>query len=278
MINSNKNLDEGRGNGTLARFKGICLKDGASLREKRWNGKVVNTVSVDDVEYIVCEHWEGKKGKNGEMIPPKRFKLLPEKDTVEIKLTLHRKPLLFQKIRMTQFGIQVNIATTGHKLQGMSKDIIIVVDWNYGVLNWVYVVLSRVRKLSGLFLMKPLDPKKYFKKNCKLEMMIQNLKKLEKKTLKDLEDGIVSFCSHVPPSKKTKENLRTVIMEKKDDSALVATDEISFRPCTKRNQNNIELATTRLKTKSVQRCKLKKNMRLHQKQEGVASENRTPMI
>ena len=53
MINSNKNLDEGRGNGTLARFKGICLKDGASLREKRWNGKVVNTVSVDDVEYIV---------------------------------------------------------------------------------------------------------------------------------------------------------------------------------------------------------------------------------
>ena len=95
----------------------------------------MNTVLVDDVKYILCEHWVSKMGKNGEMIPPKRFKLLPEKDTVEIKLTLHRKPLLFQKIRMTQFGIQVNIVTTRHKLQGMSKDIIIVVDWNYGVLN-----------------------------------------------------------------------------------------------------------------------------------------------
>ena len=76
---------------------------------------------------------------------------------------------------------------TGHKLQGLQKYIIILVDCNYGVLTLVYVVLLRVKALSALFLMKPLDSKKYFKRNCKLEMMIQNLKKLEKKTLTELE-------------------------------------------------------------------------------------------
>ena len=68
MINSNKNLDKGQGNGTFARFRGIYLKDGASLREKRWDGKVANTILVNDVEYIVCEHWVGTMGKNGELI------------------------------------------------------------------------------------------------------------------------------------------------------------------------------------------------------------------
>ena len=48
-----------------------------------------------------------------------------------------------------QFGVK-NIATTGHQLQGMSKDQLIVSSWNYSSKNWIYVVLSRVRTLSGL--------------------------------------------------------------------------------------------------------------------------------
>ena len=47
---------------------------------------------------------------------------------------------------------QIPVATTGHKLQGMSKDTLIVNDWNYRCANWVYVVLSRVRRRKGLFL------------------------------------------------------------------------------------------------------------------------------
>ena len=49
-----------------------------------------------------------------------------------------------------------------HKLQGMSKDAIIVSSWPTGSLsamfkNWEYVVLSRLRTLSGLYLIKPID-------------------------------------------------------------------------------------------------------------------------
>jgi hypothetical protein len=52
------------------------------------------------------------------------------------------------KIIMYQFSINSNIATTGHKLQGMSKDFMVVTEWGTFP-NWVYVVLSRVRTNLG---------------------------------------------------------------------------------------------------------------------------------
>ena len=45
---------------------------------------------------------------------------------------------------------------------GMSKDSLIVTDWNYQCANWIYVVLSRVRTRSGLYLAKPLNMEKEF--------------------------------------------------------------------------------------------------------------------
>ena len=52
---------------------------------------------------------------------------------------------------MTQFPVNSNIATTGHKLQGQTKKHLIVTSWNYTFPNWVYVGLSRVKNLRGLF-------------------------------------------------------------------------------------------------------------------------------
>jgi hypothetical protein len=51
---------------------------------------------------------------------------------------------------MKQIPANSNDATIGHKLQGMSKDAIIVLSWPTGGLvgmfkNWEYVVLSCVR-------------------------------------------------------------------------------------------------------------------------------------
>jgi hypothetical protein len=51
---------------------------------------------------------------------------------VKIKITPELKG-----IKMKQLGVLQNRATTGHKLQGMSKDNIIVVDYDYKTLNWV---------------------------------------------------------------------------------------------------------------------------------------------
>ena len=59
---------------------------------------------------------------------------------------------------MHQLPINANIATTGHKLQGMSKKIIVVTEWGTFT-NWVYVVLSRVTTLQGLFILKKFNTK-----------------------------------------------------------------------------------------------------------------------
>ena len=58
----------------------------------------------------------------------------------------------FNGLRITQIPVNINDATTGHKLQGMSKDMLIIVSWGYAFVNWVYTVLSCVCTFEGLFL------------------------------------------------------------------------------------------------------------------------------
>jgi hypothetical protein len=60
-----------------------------------------------------------------------------------------------QKVIMIQLPINLNDATTAHKLQGITKRALIVHNWNYSH-GWVYTVLSRVRTRVGLFLNKPI--------------------------------------------------------------------------------------------------------------------------
>ena len=75
---------------------------------------------------------------------------------------------------MKQIPATSNDATAGHKLQGMSKDAIVVTSWPTGGLaamfkNWEYVVLSCVRTLSGLYLVEPIDMDKSFKPSSELK-------------------------------------------------------------------------------------------------------------
>ncbi len=85
---------------------------------------------------------------------------------------------------MIQIPANSTDATTGHKFQGMSKDVIVVTSWPTGGLeamfkNWEYVVLSCVHTLSGLYLFKPIDMDKSFKPSSELKntLNMQNKKK-----------------------------------------------------------------------------------------------------
>lgn len=60
------------------------------------------------------------------------------------------------KMRAVQLPFVVNNATTGHKLQGTGLDQLFVHSWSY-VTNWVYVMLSRVKRKTGLFCRKALS-------------------------------------------------------------------------------------------------------------------------
>ena len=84
---------------------------------------------------------------------------------------------------MNQIPANSNDGTTGHKLQRMSKNVIIVSSWPTGGLskifkNWEYVVLSRV--LSGLYLVDPIHMEKSFNPSCQLRSYIDKIKQKEK--------------------------------------------------------------------------------------------------
>ncbi len=85
---------------------------------------------------------------------------------------------------MIQIPANINDATTGHKIQGMSIDVIVVSSWPTGGLatmfkNWEYVVLSHVHKLSGLYLVEPIDMDKSFKPSSELKKYIENARRKE---------------------------------------------------------------------------------------------------
>jgi len=56
---------------------------------------------------------------------------------------------------MTQFLIVINHATTVHKLQGKTLDALVLAQMSRQR-NWLYVALSRVRRLQDLYLMEPI--------------------------------------------------------------------------------------------------------------------------
>jgi hypothetical protein len=119
-----------------------------------------------------------------------RFKMKPENFSTKVSVKAHPKAQMNMEFtcRMTQFPINLNDATTGHKLQGMSKDVIIITSWPKGGLsalfkNWEYVVLSRVRTIEGLYLFEPIDLEKSFKPSTEFQRYLRVAKSKEKQLL-----------------------------------------------------------------------------------------------
>ena len=111
----------------------------------------VHTVTMDDVEYIEvewqdCDHFVGK------------FRLKPQVAAFRVKYPICEFGItarLQTCIELKYLPVIVNHATTGHKLQGKTVKSLVIAEWSK-VKNWAYVVLSHVKTLDGLFLMKPI--------------------------------------------------------------------------------------------------------------------------
>ena len=121
MITTNKDIEKGRGNGTLCRGIYIKLKTNVDLKWKNWDGRKVLWTSIKHIEYMLCEHWK----ENDSNISPKEFKLHPEKCHVSMSWIVNNRyiPQKLKRLKITQFPVNSNIATTGHKLQGQTKNI-----------------------------------------------------------------------------------------------------------------------------------------------------------
>ena len=183
MVSTNDQKKDKVVKGTTGFFKGIILKENKYLKEEIWNNYKVYTIEANDVEFIVCErsHKNPKKRANIFHLPLNNF-------IVDVKYEIRPNSFVnLPKSKITQFPILLDLATTGHKLQGMTKKHLIVSSFNYGTANWIYVVLSRVTSIKGLYLLKPLKLDYNPKQSKLLLEELQMQQKLEFDTLLHLQ-------------------------------------------------------------------------------------------
>ena len=150
---SNKNLDDGVGNGTAFEVLRVQLKAlTPSLRWTNWDGYKVQTVSVTDVAYVECMHpdppfllklkaelnkLEAKledatipgslesliatlKGEISQATDKLKFKLKPATFTATVSVAIDSfsdNKHDISGVKITQIPMNLNDATTGHKLQ-----------------------------------------------------------------------------------------------------------------------------------------------------------------
>ena len=176
MMNTNDRITEKLANGTPCRGLYIKLKNDCEFVKESWEGYMVNTISIDNIEHIVCMT---------ESDEPKYFTVEPQTGLCSITLRQFTNTSL-EKIRVKYFPLNSNISTTGHKLQGSTLDSLVVNSWTLKVIHWSYVVLSRVKALRSLVLNEKLDENRNYRANEELVKWERAMKELiEKKTFRD---------------------------------------------------------------------------------------------
>ena len=150
MLLTNEDVPNGHANGTRVVLKQVVLHDDAVPKVEAFDGTNCRCVHADDVMHLLCETTSGKL-----------FKIKPKRMTCSLKVPVpaesapKENSFLKFSTRLTQLPLIANSATTGHKLQGQTKDNLVIAVWS-GRKNWNYVALSRVTTREGLYLVSTL--------------------------------------------------------------------------------------------------------------------------
>ena len=96
---------------------------------------------------------------------------------------------------MLVFPVNICTAVTGHKLQGRSKDILIISSWpklqgKAAFINWEYAILSRVLTLEGLYLFEKVDYNRSYAPSEELSLFIKRAEKMEANLIRKKERAI----------------------------------------------------------------------------------------
>ena len=165
MLTLNEDVPKGQANGSRLFLRKVHVKAGEEpfiiwLK----CGVKVRTFRASQIEKITIKH------EMDDMIP-RTFDVLVHGFSFKTTLNIDGEEIS-PRMKGRQFPLISNSATTGHKLQGYTALQLLVWNWHYAE-NWAYVVLSRVRKMKGLFLRKPLsyDLSKYTMSDDMLNML-----------------------------------------------------------------------------------------------------------
>jgi len=167
MMTKNKDVGNNQANGRQGLCVGVVLKEGKTTHDRNIDGMIVRCIYASELKHLL---WE----VNGKVIEiePKEYTSLKAKFPIDDTLSPNpnQKATIF--LAATQIPLVSNNATTGHKLQGSSIDVLYIPSWSYST-NWPYVLISRVRTLEGLYIGRPLDPSKDYSVPDSLSRMLR---------------------------------------------------------------------------------------------------------
>ena len=100
--------------------------------------------------------------------------------------------------KITLFPCELATILTGHKMQGQTVDNIMMGSMSpkhkFGKTGWIYVVLSRLRSIEGLFLLNPLETNiQKYKPRKELENEMKRLSKIQERTMSRLRPIILNM-------------------------------------------------------------------------------------
>ena len=191
IVTDNSDVAKGVANGTLAYLQDIVLKPSATLTlELLPTGKKVASVCASEVDCLLFKHkntaWTNVSPFSN--LQKGCFPVIPTMKSVECKFNAS-----FQlKIKVFQFACVLSLVLTGHKMQGISTDAIILGSLapkdKSGNTGWLYVILSRVRTIHGLFLMEQIEKNhtKYVMRSD-VQREMTRLRKIQLETIKRLD-------------------------------------------------------------------------------------------
>ena len=187
IINDNIDVANCIANGTMCEFEGIVFKNGVTFNDLSTveiDGYSVWLACVSQIKALKLRILDGLQTDDEiryhelepTMITGQAKFPLPLCDTVD-RYTLR----VWRGFKMKGFQATTANARTVHKLQGRSIKNLLISLWDYKTENWVYVALSRVREVAGLYLRLSLD-KAYCTGMCE-----------------ELREFMRSFANRAPP-------------------------------------------------------------------------------
>jgi hypothetical protein len=178
MINSNTERKRKIVKGLTGHYIGVRWKRGCQPHIENYHGYKVNAAHVTDIDCLIFKS----------SVDDRELELFAELFSPSIKFPGCNNKNMIKGYRILQFPFNLSLAITGHKLQGMTLDIMILSEIHLQQ-NWLYVLLSRVTTRYGLYLMKPLSKEMFRPLSRNLKRELEWLRKLELQLLGRLEVG-----------------------------------------------------------------------------------------
>jgi hypothetical protein len=110
--------------GMTGKFEGVILSEGKSVKRETFSGISLSSIFVDDLEAILFQI----DGSYQTLI---KIHAVEQAASIDIPFEASSTA----RTRINGLKLVCNIATIGHKLQGTTKEMIVAVDFKYGLCN-----------------------------------------------------------------------------------------------------------------------------------------------